>query len=107
MPSVLATVVAPLVLGHEFSGDVESVGKNVVKIKPGDRVTANPMIPCGECFYCKRGEENLRGNRRSMGTAIGGVRTDGAMQEYVTVKESMMMAYFERIFRNRTAGIII
>lgn len=81
----------PLVLGHEFSGDVAAVGKNVTKLKVGARVTANPMIPCGKCFFCKRGETNLCGNRRSMGTAIGGVRTDGAMQEYVTVKESMVI----------------
>lgn len=87
----------PLVLGHEFSGDVEAVGNDVVSVKPGDRVTANPMIPCGECFYCKRGDTNLCGNRRSMGTAIGGVRTDGAMQEYVTVKESMVIPIADHV----------
>lgn len=87
----------PLVLGHEFSGNVEAVGKDVVSVKPGGRVTANPMIPCGECFYCKRGDTNLCGSRRSKGTAIGGVRTDGAMQEYVTVKENMVIPIADHV----------
>lgn len=88
---------APLVLGHEFAGEVAEVGSRVTKVKPGDRVTANPMIPCGECYFCKNGQPNLCGSRKSMGTAIGGVRTDGAMQEYVTVKESMLIPIADQV----------
>ncbi len=81
----------PLVLGHEFAGEVTRIGAGVSKVRIGDRVTANPMIPCGTCYFCRRGEGNLCGNRRSMGTAIGGERTDGAMREYVIVRESMVI----------------
>lgn len=87
----------PLVLGHEFAGEVTRIGDGVTKVQVGDRVTANPMIPCGTCYFCKRGEGNLCGNRKSMGTAIGGVRTDGAMREYVTVRESMVIPLADNV----------
>ena len=49
----------PSGFGHEFSGIVTKVGKNVVGFKEGDRVVAANSAPCGECFFCKRGEHNL------------------------------------------------
>lgn len=81
----------PLVLGHEFSGVVSEVGEGVAKLRVGQKVTVNPMVICNDCFYCKRGEGNLCGNRRSLGTAIGGTQTDGAMREYITVPEWMVV----------------
>lgn len=81
----------PLVLGHEFSGDITKLGEGVTTLKEGQRVTVNPMVLCNECYFCKRGEGNLCGNRRSMGTAIGGTQTDGAMREYVTVPDWMVL----------------
>lgn len=80
----------PLVLGHEFSGDITAVGEGASIYRIGQRVTVNPMVLCRECYFCKRGEGNLCGNRKSMGTAIGGTQTDGAMREYVTVPEWMV-----------------
>ncbi len=81
----------PLVLGHEFSGDITMVGENVKDLKVGQKVTVNPMVLCNDCFFCRRGEGNLCGNRKSMGTAIGGTQTDGAMREYVTVPDWMVV----------------
>lgn len=81
----------PLVLGHEFSGDITKLGKNVDTLKVGQKVTVNPMVLCNDCFFCRRGEGNLCGNRKSMGTAIGGMQTDGAMREYVTVPAWMVV----------------
>ena len=81
----------PLVLGHEFAGDVTAVGKDVQSVKVGQKVTVNPMVLCNDCFFCKNGEGNLCGNRKSMGTAIGGTQTDGALQEYVVVPEWMVV----------------
>ncbi|MCC8189195.1 MAG: alcohol dehydrogenase catalytic domain-containing protein [Planctomycetes bacterium] len=47
----------PRIMGHEFSGTVVHVGKNVRKVKPGDRVAAETHIACGECYLCRTGNE--------------------------------------------------
>jgi L-iditol 2-dehydrogenase len=49
----------PMPLGHEFSGVVAEVGEGVEGFKAGDEIMAAPTAPCGECFYCGRGQENL------------------------------------------------
>ncbi|KAJ9620174.1 hypothetical protein H2203_007939 [Taxawa tesnikishii (nom. ined.)] len=52
-------VKAPMVLGHESSGIVHSVGDKVTSVKPGDRVAMEPGIPCRRCARCKEGKYNL------------------------------------------------
>ena len=47
-----------ITVGHEMVGVVEDVGKDVNKVKVGDRVTVNVETFCGECFYCKHGYVN-------------------------------------------------
>ncbi|MGC1341975.1 MAG: alcohol dehydrogenase catalytic domain-containing protein [Candidatus Binataceae bacterium] len=49
----------PMAFGHEFSGVVAEVGADVEGFKPGDEVMAAPTAPCGACFFCARGQENL------------------------------------------------
>lgn len=49
----------PIAFGHELAGTVEHVGEGVTKFQPGDRVVALNSAPCGECFYCRRNQENL------------------------------------------------
>ena len=49
----------PSGFGHEFSGIVEKVAPDVKNVKVGDRVVCANSAPCGECFFCKRGEYNL------------------------------------------------
>ncbi len=49
----------PMPFGHEFSGVVIEAGSGVSAFKAGDEVMAAPTAPCGECFYCARGDENL------------------------------------------------
>jgi L-iditol 2-dehydrogenase len=48
---------APLVLGHEVTGEIVEVGEEVTWLRPGDRVFATHHVPCGECLYCLRGDE--------------------------------------------------
>lgn len=49
----------PFILGHECSGEIVEVGKGVKYLKPGDRVTMEPGIPCGKCEFCRLGRYNL------------------------------------------------
>lgn len=49
----------PSVFGHEFAGDVFRVGKGVKSFKPGMRVTANVFAGCGDCFFCRNGQDHL------------------------------------------------
>ena len=50
---------APLVLGHEISGDIVKVGKNVKKFKEGDRVFVTHHVPCKTCKFCQAGQHTL------------------------------------------------
>ena len=47
------------ILGHEGAGVVRDVGRGVTLVKPGDRILLNWAIPCGRCFQCRRGAENI------------------------------------------------
>jgi L-iditol 2-dehydrogenase len=77
--------IPPLVMGHEAAGVVERVGAAVHDLAPGDRVTFDSTIYCGNCFYCTRGEVNLCDNRQVMGVSPGPYRRHGAFAEFVAV----------------------
>lgn len=49
----------PTAFGHEFAGVVEEVGEGVTAFARGDAIMAAPTAPCGACFFCHRGQENL------------------------------------------------
>ena len=49
----------PVAIGHELSGVVLRTGNSVSKVKEGDRVVVEPVIICGECYFCRRGEYHL------------------------------------------------
>jgi 2-desacetyl-2-hydroxyethyl bacteriochlorophyllide A dehydrogenase len=49
----------PSAVGHELSGDIITLGKNVTTRKIGERVTVEPVIACGQCHFCKRGKYHL------------------------------------------------
>lgn len=70
--------VSPIILGHEFAGKVEEVGKEVKDIKKNDRVTAYPLLPCYQCEFCKAGMYNLCDNYSYIGS-----RENGSFAEYV------------------------
>jgi len=86
----------PLVLGHEFTGEIAACGRNAKKYPLGTRVAADPQLYCGECFYCQRGDINMCANRASLGTSIGKT-TDGSMQEYFAIRESAIIPLDPRV----------
>lgn len=49
----------PAIFGHELAGVVESVGSDVVSVRPGMRVVPANSAPCSDCLYCRRDRENL------------------------------------------------
>jgi len=78
----------PLVLGHEFSGTIHSVGTAVRDFKVGDRVTAEPLIECGRCTYCRSGRYNLCPELYTIGSRLD---HDGAYADYVRVPERKLI----------------
>jgi L-iditol 2-dehydrogenase len=52
-------LVPPALFGHEMAGVVHEIGKGVRAFRPGMRVVALNSAPCGNCFWCVRGQENL------------------------------------------------
>lgn len=74
--------IVPIVLGHEFSGEVVGVGKNVKKVKIGDYVTSETTYYiCGECDYCETKDYNLCSSRKGLGTQV-----NGSFAEYVIAR---------------------
>ena len=69
--------VHPLIPGHETSAVVRAVGEQVTEVGPGDRVSVDPTLTCGECSQCTVGRNNLCENWN--GTGVG--RTDGSIAE--------------------------
>ncbi len=72
----------PVVLGHEFSGEVAELGQGAKKYKIGDRVVVNPLIVCGDCNYCKHAVYNMC---LRLGTT--GFAADGGFAEFAVVPE--------------------
>ena len=72
----------PAVLGHEIAGEVVEAGRNVTKLKPGDRVAVGADVPCGECAFCKAGI----GNNCQINYAMG-YQFAGGFAEYVLLNQ--------------------
>jgi L-iditol 2-dehydrogenase len=77
--------IPPLVMGHEAAGIIEHVGDEVHEFHPGDRVTFDSTVYCGDCDYCRTGRMNLCDNRQVLGVSCGDYRRHGAFAEYVAV----------------------
>ena len=71
----------PLIPGHEFAGEVVSVGAAVEEVKVGQRVVCDNTELCGHCFYCRRDEPLFCENFLSHGVNIA-----GGQAEYVAIK---------------------
>ena len=74
----------PVILGHEFSGTVVEVGKDVDQVEAGDRITVLPAsaVTCGSCVYCRTGHFMFCPRRRGMGHGV-----NGALARYAVVRQ--------------------
>lgn len=70
----------PLIVGHEFSGEIIKVGSEVENVKVGDLVSAETHIICGKCEFCLRGEGHICAN-----TKVIGLDTDGCFANYIKI----------------------
>lgn len=77
-PHPISKEVAPVVLGHEFSGEIVEVGEGVTNLKIGDRVAVEPIVACGTCPACQEGKYNLCSSLGFHGLCGGG----GGFAEY-------------------------
>ena len=77
--------IPPIVMGHEAAGTVAALGPGVDGLSPGDRVTFDSTIYCGECRHCRAGNINLCDQRQVLGVSCGDYRRSGAFAELVVV----------------------
>ena len=75
-----STIPVPLVIGHEFVGEVTEVGSNVVDFHPGDIVSGEGHVVCGRCRNCMAGRRHLCAN-----TVGIGVNSPGAFAEFIVL----------------------
>jgi len=74
------TIPVPMVVGHEFVGEVVDVGSNVVDFHRGDVVSAEGHVVCGRCRNCLAGRRHLCADTKGIG-----VNRPGAFAEYISV----------------------
>lgn len=70
------------VLGHEFVGTVEEIGKGVKNLRKGERVVVAPRLHCNQCRYCRRGLPNQCEDYQTLG-----IHRDGGLAPYVVAPE--------------------
>lgn len=87
-----ASAEPPIILGHENSGIVAEVGKNVTNVKPGDRVTVDPNIYCGQCYYCRTSRPELCEHLSAVG-----VTRDGGFADYFTAPAKVVYPISEHL----------
>ena len=74
-------IVPPALFGHELAGDLVAMGRNVRGFELGQRVVAANSAPCGNCFFCRRGQDNLCEDL---------LFNNGAYAEYIRIPERIV-----------------
>lgn len=86
------TIRTPMIIGHEYVGEIVAMGSGVENLKVGDRVTGEGHIACGHCRNCRRGKLHVCEN--SIGV---GVNRDGAFAEYLSLPTANVVKLDQRI----------
>jgi threonine dehydrogenase-like Zn-dependent dehydrogenase len=77
----------PFIGGHEVFGEVFEIGSSVnPKTYPiGQKIAGRLLVACGECYYCRKGEENLCSNRNKLDTTQMEIQGMGGLSQYITL----------------------
>ena len=78
----------PIVLGHEFAGDVVELGEGVESLKVGDTISGVPLIPCGSCSDCQKGDYALCKQYSFIGS-----RQQGSFADFVVIPAQNAVKY--------------
>ena len=89
------TIRVPLVVGHEFVGEIVEVGSNVADFRPGNVVSAEGHVVCGRCRNCLAGRRHLCKDTRGIG-----VNRPGAFAEYISVPVTNVWQHKDAIDRD-------
>jgi len=103
-------VMPQVTMGHEFVGEVVEIGPETeflqkypqvgTDIRVGSRVTAEPHIPCGKCYWCLRGQSNICGEIGHLGVSM-----DGAFAEYMVIPADRCSLIPDSITNLQAVGI--
>lgn len=86
------TIKTPMIIGHEYVGEIVDMGRGVKNLKVGDRVTGEGHLACGHCRNCRRGKLHVCEN-----TVGIGVNIDGAFAEYMALPAENVIKLDDRI----------
>src|SRR5438874_1176810 len=92
------TIPVPMVVGHEFVGEILEVGSNVNDFKPGDIVSGEGHVVCGRCRNCMAGRRHLCADTKGVG-----VNRPGAFAEYLALPMSNVWVHSNGINRDVAA----
>src|SRR5450631_1544439 len=78
---------APRIFGHEMAGTIVAVGQDVTKFSVGERVMVFHHVPCGECYYCRKGTPAQCPLYKKVGVTAGFEPSGGGFAEYIRVMD--------------------
>jgi len=78
---------APRIFGHEMSGTIVDIGEGVTRFGLGDRVVVHHHVPCGECYYCRKGTPAQCPLYKKVGVTAGFEPSGGGFAEYIRVMD--------------------
>lgn len=92
----------PVILGHEWSGEIVETGRDAKRFCVGERVTGDVSIGCGQCRFCMTGSYNLCVVKQEVGLCRG---KDGAFAEFLTMPERHVYALPKSVSYEEGAGV--
>jgi L-iditol 2-dehydrogenase len=90
----------PFPVGHEGSGEVIAIGKNVTRVKPGQRIAIEPAMPCGDCDQCLTGRPHTCRKLKFLGCPG---QADGCLSEYIVMPETSCITIADKLSFDQAA----